>query len=181
MPIGVFSEPLRDPRGRIVSNAFASIVGCDNTAVIGGSDAAHAQWFEVEFDDREADLFKLKLTSQGELFEMILRETERRFGNRKFEIISNTGLAFDHAKIIATALCVLKKEAQNLSVTFDFLPEKFTLAALQRVQETLTNTSLLTANFRRKIANYVQETEEYTEGAGHRPARLFMRKESPNE
>ena len=70
----------------------------------------------------------------------------------------------------------LKKEVEDFDVTFDFLPEKFTLASLQKVQETLTGSSLLTANFRRKVADLVQETDEYTGGAGHRPARLFMRK-----
>ena len=54
--------------------------------------------------------------------------------------------------------------------------EKFTLAALQQVQETLMGISLLTANFRRKVADYVVETDEYTEGTGHRLARLFKRK-----
>lgn len=41
--------------------------------------------------------------------------------------------------------------------------------------------SLLTANFRRKIADFVEETDEYTVGAGHRPARLFRKKISSNE
>ena len=33
-----------------------------------------------------------------------------------------------------------------------------------------------TANFRRKISDYVTETEKFTSGAGHRPARLYQRK-----
>ena len=70
----------------------------------------------------------------------------------------------------------MRNEAENIDISFDFLPEKFTLAALQRVQETLMGTSLLTANFRRKVADYVTETDEFTEGIGHRPARLFRRK-----
>ena len=48
------------------------------------------------------------------------------------------------------------------------------------IAEILTNAflgiSLLTANFRRKIADFVEETDEYTFGAGHRPARLFRKK-----
>ena len=38
------------------------------------------------------------------------------------------------------------------------------------------NVSQLPANFRRKIADYVIETDEYVTGAGHRPAKLFKRK-----
>lgn len=60
--------------------------------------------------------------------------------------------------------------------TVDFLSEKFTLTQLQKVQETIMNISILPANFRRKISDYVVETDEYTQGAGHRPAKLYMRK-----
>ena len=38
------------------------------------------------------------------------------------------------------------------------------------------NISVLPANFRRKIASLVEETDEYTRGAGHRPAKLYRRK-----
>ena len=38
------------------------------------------------------------------------------------------------------------------------------------------NISVLSANFRRKVAGLVEETDEYTEGAGHRPAKLYKRK-----
>ena len=71
---------------------------------------------------------------------------------------------------------MLRNDAKNFDVVFDFLPEKFTLSALQRVQETIMNISILPANFRRKISAYVIETDEYTQGAGHRPAKLYKRK-----
>lgn len=38
------------------------------------------------------------------------------------------------------------------------------------------NISVLPANFRRKIAAYVEETDAFTQGAGHRPAKLYRRK-----
>ncbi len=176
LPVGVFSKPDRDPRGRIVSNAFASIVNAEEVEIKGGSDALNAQWFEVDFKLENDNVFKMNLVGDGEVIRIELRETESKFGNSKFEIISNTGLAFDHAEIIATALSVMRNEAERFTITFDFLPEKFTLAALQKVQETLMGISLLTANFRRKISGLVEETDDYTEGAGHRPARLFRRK-----
>ena len=37
------------------------------------------------------------------------------------------------------------------------------------------NISVTPANFRRKISGYVVETDEYTQGDGHRPARLYKR------
>lgn len=85
-------------------------------------------------------------------------------------------LAFDHARIIATALTALREGAKNFETIFDFLPEKFTLTVLKKVQETIMNISILPANFRRKIGDYVVETDEYTQGARHRSAKLYRRK-----
>ncbi len=177
LPIGVFSEPGRDPRGRIISMAYASVVNAEKVHVMGGSDAINAKWFELEFGTDGADVFRLTLRSEEENISAELRRVTDNIGGSSFEIISDTGLAFDHAKIIARALSVMQDEAGDYRITFDFLPEKFTLADLQKVQETLLGQTLLTANFRRKIAPYVVETDEYTEGAGHRPARLYMKKD----
>ena len=109
----------------------------------------------------------------GERIEAVLKEKENRFGRVYFNIEENGGLAFDHAGIIGTALAALRNSAAKFEMIFDFLPEKFTLSSLQKVQETILNTSLTAANFRRKALNYVEETEERTEGAGHRPALLY--------
>lgn len=176
LPVGVFSEPNRDPRGRIVSNAFVSVLSDETVRLRSGHDSVAAKWFDVSFKPEDGGHFHLELTHGSETLRADLRENRTRVMRPDFEIISNTGLAFDHARIIASALTVLKAEAENLDIAFEFLPEKFTLAALQMVQETLLGISLLKANFRRKIAEYVEETDEYTEGAGHRPARLFRKK-----
>lgn len=199
LPIGTFSKPDRDPRGRIISNAYASIVNAEDVIALGGTDVTDARWFEVSLfrDVHEPDdVFTLTLETREDHIMAELRLVESKFGNSKFEIISNdgfyykndeyssyNGLAFDHAKIIAAALSTIRKEAENYTITFDFLPEKFTLTAFQKVQETLMGiqesilgVSLLTANFRRKTADLVEETDEYTEGAGHRPARLYRKK-----
>ena len=176
MPVGVFSDPKRDPRGRIISNAFTSIISEAQIKTIGGDDALDAKWFDVAFEDGGDGFCTLTLTRGDVVLTARLREEKNRFGRPSYEIVENDGLAFDHAKIIAAALAALRGEAEKIEIVFDFLPEKFTLAALQNVQETLMGISLLTANFRRKVAEYVVETEEYTEGAGHRPARLYKRR-----
>ena len=46
---------------------------------------------------------------------------------------------------------------------------------IQKAYESVLGRTLVAANFRRKIADYVTETEQILEGAGHRPARLFRR------
>lgn len=176
MPIGVFSKPGRDPRGWIISNAYASIISEELVDPKGQDDANEAQWFDVEFEQNESGDFCLHLSYGEKNIIAFLSETEEKFGKTSFIIKDSGGLAFDHAEIIATALRMLRNNAQKYDIIFDFLPKKFTLSALQRVQETIMNISVLPANFRRKISGYVIETDEYTQGAGHRPAKLYMRK-----
>jgi hypothetical protein len=53
------------------------------------------------------------------------------------------------------------------------MPEMFTLTELQQVYEVILDKELLKANFRRKTADVVIETNEYTKDAGHRPSKLF--------
>ncbi|MBQ4245399.1 MAG: NUDIX hydrolase [Clostridia bacterium] len=177
MPVGVFSEPGRDPRGWVISHAFTCVISEETINERGGDDAVDAKWFDIEFEKKEDGLYRLTLVNGGEKLSAVLRKTSGLFGNSRFEIIDSGLLAFDHASIIATAVSALRSVARNIDILFDFLPEKFTLTSLQKVQETVMNTSLLPANFRRKIADYVEETGEQTSGAGHRPAMLYRKKQ----
>ncbi len=179
-PVGVFSELGRDPRGRIISNAFASIL-CDEAGeAAGGDDAADAKWFDITLEQRE-DYYYLELESGEISISAVLMETCSEFGSKRFEIMECNGLAFDHAAIISTALCELRKDVLDFDILFDFLPKKFTLLNLQQVQEIILNKTILPANFRRKVADYVEETEEYATGAGHRPAKLYIRRKMASE
>ena len=171
-----FSQPGRDPRGWIVSHAFASIIAEEDARAIGGSDAAEARWFEVEWSAHEPGQYRLTLRGSDVTLEATLKSALSRTGIRRFSVLENQGLAFDHAAILAGALETLRREGEKMETVFAFLPEKFTLITLQRVQETLLGITHLTPNFRRKVAEYVEETEEFTEGAGHRPARLYVKK-----
>ena len=176
MPVAVFSAPGRDPRGWIISNAFTSILSENSVTAVGRSDAAEADWFDIQLEETKSGKLLLSLSNENENISAVLREKENRFGLPKFEIENSGGLAFDHAAIIATSLRALQARIKNFEYIFDFLPEKFTLTALQEVQETVMNIEVLPANFRRKIADYVEDTGEYSLGSGHRPAKLFRKK-----
>lgn len=175
MPIGVFSETGRDPRGWIISNAFVSVISEEGVKTSSGDDAEDAKWFKCSLVEQENNLYKLILECETEKLSAIVEKTKVQFGRAEYKIIESNDLAFDHAKIIATAFSILKKVAEDFDILFDFLPEKFTLTGLQKVQETILGVPLLPANFRRKVEKYVQETDEYTSGMGHRPAKLFTK------
>ncbi|WP_298529511.1 NUDIX domain-containing protein [uncultured Ruminococcus sp.] len=176
VPVGTFSKPGRDPRGWIISNAFVSIITEEAVKQVGMDDASDAQWFSVSFDRDDDEVYRLTLEYGETVLEALLSEERSDLGRTDFRIIDSGGLAFDHASIIAKALTVLRKEAKNYDTIFNFLPEKFTLTALQKVQETIMNISVLPGNFRRMVSSYVEETGEYVKGARHRPAMLYKRK-----
>jgi hypothetical protein len=46
---------------------------------------------------------------------------------------------------------------------------------LQEIVETITGTELIKPNFRRKIADYVLETDKVIQNGAHRPAKAYSR------
>ena len=84
-------------------------------------------------------------------------------------------LAFDHGKIIETALLRLKNKVRYEPIGFELLPEKFTLSQLQHLYETVLETQLDKRNFRKKILgmDLLIETNEIEKDVAHRAARLY--------
>lgn len=179
MPSGVFSENGRDPRGWVISHSFVSVMSGEEIKAVGGDDAADAKWFDFSFR-YQGELLYLDMKCGDIGIHSVLREKGKRFGVREYDIVDDGGLSFDHAKMIGVALGRLQSAVNNYEVLFDFLPQKFTLAHLQRVQEAILNVTLTPANFRRKVLPFVKETDESTAGAGHRPAKLFVKNTTCN-
>lgn len=192
-PVGIYGRKDRDPRGWIVSNAFMALMDGEKCSLRAGTDAWEAQWFVIDIQAQE---LKRELKEDGIFIETkyqicltneengLKLETELRqyksFHNYhetiRYETEENDGIAFDHGEIILSALLSLRSNVEkNLQLAFDLLPEMFTLTQLQNVFEILLGKELLAANFRRKIAEYVVETDKIAEGAGHRPAKFFKR------
>ena len=99
--LGLYSAPRRDPRGWVVSQAFvATAKGFLRTRA--GDDAGKAGWFSVNSEGIRR--VSLTLTRGDTLLEI---EAERVrdpvLSTDKAEIISSSGLAFDHAQMITDA------------------------------------------------------------------------------
>ena len=193
-PFDIFSETGRDPRGWIISHAFLALINGEKYRVHEGSDAWEARWFRIEVESRD---IKREISSSQAQIESIYtlnlicedaddlcltaeikerRSYEQYHETVEHEILNSSNLAFDHARIILCAYLALQKEANNDGrIIFDLMPERFTLTELQRAFESVLGRSLIIANFRRKIMDYVLETDDIVEGAGHRPAKLFRR------
>ena len=89
-------------------------------------------------------------------------------------------LAFDHRRIVATALGRMRGKLKYRPVVFELLPETFTLLQLQRTVEALTGVRLHKQNFRRLVegGRFLEPTRALERPARGRPAKLFrFRKE----
>lgn len=99
--LGLYSTPRRDPRGWVVSEAF--VAATDGfLRVRAGDDAGSAGWFSINSEG----IRRVKLTlTKGDVYLEIEAERMRDpvLSMDKAEIISSSGLAFDHAQMITDA------------------------------------------------------------------------------
>ncbi len=84
-------------------------------------------------------------------------------------------LAFDHDRILATALDRLRGKVRYQPIGFELLPPRFTLTQLQHLYERILNRQLDKRNFRKKVLSmgFVKETTEIEKDVAHRAARLY--------
>ncbi len=84
-------------------------------------------------------------------------------------------MAFDHRRILATALARLRGKLKYRPVVFELLPQTFTLLKLQRIVEALAGVGLHKQNLRRMVESggLVEGTGQLDVRTGGRPAELF--------
>jgi ADP-ribose pyrophosphatase YjhB (NUDIX family) len=166
-----FSAPNRDPRGWIISCGYWTLV--ENSKALITED--NAQWYNIDF--KFGDENYLKLISDNECIyktEFEINDNTELYNEApKIDIISSDGIAFDHSEIIIRAILQLRNSLDYPYAAFRLLPEYFTLTELQQIYETILDKKLLMANFRRKIAPYVEDSGKIETGAGHRPSKFF--------
>jgi 8-oxo-dGTP diphosphatase len=178
----------RDPRTRVISASYMSLVDSSTLDIKASDDADDAKWFSAScklYQEQKTvtekgyilqRLFKLSLSNEeDDLSAMIktVRIVEGKVTKTESEVVESKGIAFDHAKIIEYGMERLRNKIEYTDIAFNLMPELFTLTELQQVYEVILDTELLKANFRRKTADMVIETNEYTKDAGHRPSKLF--------
>lgn len=93
-----------------------------------------------------------------------------------FAVTNLPHLAFDHDKILATALTRLKGKVRYEPIGFELLPKKFTLSQLQKLYETVLGQKLDKRNFRKKIIkmHFLVELNETQKHVSHRAARFYQ-------
>lgn len=182
-----WGDPLRDPRERVISTSYMGLVDSNDIKITAGKNVEDIDWFNIKLNTVKE---KNKENKDGyykeEEIEILLENKDITLKNKVkvvkelingnliiYTQILQTDLAFDHAKVLIYAIERLKNKVEYTTIAFNLMPKKFTLTKLQQVYEILLDKPLLKANFRRKIADMVIETEEYEENAGHRPSKLY--------
>ncbi|MBP7176797.1 MAG: NUDIX hydrolase [Thermoclostridium sp.] len=178
----------RDPRTRVISTSYMSLVDRTTLDVKASDDADDAKWFTVScklYQEQKTvtekgyvlqRLFKLSLSNDEDslwAIVKVVKTVEGKVTAVQREVVESDGISFDHAKIIEYGLERLRNKIEYTDIAFSLMPEQFTLTQLQQVYEVILDKELLKANFRRKIADMVIETNEYTRDAGHRPSKIF--------
>lgn len=183
-----FGQVDRDPRTRVISCTYMSLVDSSNLSIKPGKNVSDIDFFTVSTSISD---YKVKETKNGNLTTYVTGltlknasttitakiQTQKELINTKsitkYKILKSENIAFDHAKNIIYALDRLKNKVEYTDIAFSLMPKKFTLTNLQKCYEILLDKPLLPANFRRKISNMVRDTNEMTTGAGHRPSKLY--------
>ncbi|OAA90207.1 NUDIX hydrolase [Clostridium ljungdahlii] len=180
-----WGEVDRDPRTRVISSSYMALVDSSSLSIKAGSDEEDAAWFNVSYnllqEKKEAvekgyiyeQIVQIKLWNENEDLSAKIKIVENPDGKVSREIMESTGIAFDHGKFIEYAINRLRNKIEYTSLAFNLMPELFTLTELQQVYEVIQGKELLAAAFRRKVANMVVETNQFTKDAGHRPSKLF--------
>lgn len=175
-----FSEPGRDPRTWVMSCSYMALIDGNCVKLQAGDDADQAAWFKISCrpaGEREGvGVWELTLSHRDIVLKTVLEKAEKDPFVR-CRIADRGGLAFDHSQIIACGLERLRTKIRYTDAAFHLMPEYFTLTQLKQVYEVILGKQLPAAAFRRKMASMVEETRRYTENKGHRPSRLYRRRE----
>jgi hypothetical protein len=115
----------------------------------------------------ELGLVMEALRDGGSLPEMLSEEEVR--------VIGGPAMAFDHRRILATAVGRIRAKIRYRPVIFELVPDEFTLLQLQRAVEALAGVRLHKQNFRRLVeqGGLVEGTGRRDHGTGGRPAEIF--------
>ena len=110
--MGFYSDPKRDPRGWVMSEAYVCVTA-EDTPVSPGDDAREARWFNIDVAD-SFGVITLELVPEGGaaseediLLCAFTAKSQPVSGRRRADLMSHDGFPFDHAQIVADAYLVV--------------------------------------------------------------------------
>lgn len=167
-----FDSINRDPRMRVVSTSFVSLIDKNKlTNMIN----KNASWFDIESITEKANIVSIKLNNGTCSFELKIKQEirDKTTDRYKYTGLDNKSIAFDHDIVILTGLNRIRNKLSYTDIVFNMMPEYFTLKDLQQVYEIILGKKLLDPAFRRMIIDKVVKTDLKESGIGHRPSVLY--------
>ena len=154
-----FGEPNRDPRTRVISVAYYALVDVARLeATLSGRHGPHLRLARLEVDeaDKAADDDADMVTALG-------------------PDGTPLALAFDHDRILGTAVARVRGKLDYAPIGFELLPDTFTLRDLRLIHEAILGRELNKDSFRRTVLTrgFVEPTGRHATGLGHRPPELY--------
>lgn len=148
-----FGDVDRDPRMRVISVAYMALVPKDRLYPVAGDDAANVRWFTIKTQEDG----RLILLSDG-------------------VTLTEESIAFDHEKVIKTALERMRNKVEYTDIAFELAGDRFTLTQLQSIYEAILGRELHKSNFRRSIVGRVEKTGEKETKSSNRPSCMYRKK-----
>ncbi|MDD4237648.1 MAG: NUDIX hydrolase [Desulfotomaculaceae bacterium] len=131
-----WGDVTRDPRTRVISTSYMSLVDSSKLDIKAGDDADDTKWFTIscELDQEQRTvtergyilqrLFKLSLSNEGNNLSAIVKTAKIVEGNvtkTERKVIESNGIAFDHAKIIEYAIERLRNKIEYTDIAIDLM------------------------------------------------------------
>jgi hypothetical protein len=134
-----------------------------------------APWVAERVLDRYELIYEVGLAIEAERDRRVVQVAAGQPPRPSREAPLGQPMAFDHRRILATALGRLRGKLKYRPVVFELLPETFTLLQLQRTVEALAGIGLHKQNFRRLVESggLAEGTGRMDIQTGGRPAELF--------
>lgn len=150
------SQPNRDPRMRVIDIAYMALIS--TTAVVAGTDAKAAAWFDVHMSEDVLEITndEMQIKISYGLEKKVFQNGVITIENFAPVLQTQEALAFDHGEIVMEGLLRLRNKVEYTDIAFNLMPEKFTLPDLQKVYEIILGKVLYKTNFRDKIQDKVE-------------------------
>lgn len=118
--IRAFGEVRRDPRARIITTAFMSMVCLDEVKAKAGDDAKDADWFSIRLNERPGEKeityeIELENSARGVILrpEVSVQWTGTLIREKKTVVEKRGQMASDHAAILLEAYLKLRKRLEH--------------------------------------------------------------------
>lgn len=169
-----FGDVNRVKDDRIVSCSYVALI--DKNKIMDQL-SEQASWFDIDYHEDE-EYITASLTNGDEILFFKIKKVLRKNTTDRYEfyIDENKGLIYDHPLIIASGISRIKSKLNYTDIVFNMVGEEFTIGELQQVYETILGKKLISAAFRRTIANKIESTGKFKTGVGHRPSELYRLK-----